>query len=160
MDLYDSLKKIPFDFKELNYQRIADPQFDIRNPCVLGEMYNDKLDCNKHDLTFLNTRQWKNFAWCFYKLPPGNWIPPHKDHFNNYMRFYKVKNKKQIMRSVVFLENWRPGHVFGLENKVFTNWTAGDCFTWDNETEHWGGNFGEETRYTLQLTGTDDSREI
>jgi len=147
---------LPFDFQTLDYKRVPDPAFDITNKNLLGEMYNDKMDMDHHDLNFLNKFGWKNFAWAFYKLTPNSWIPPHKDHFLNYSKHYKINDKTKIKRALVFLEDWHPGHVFGIENKIITGWQAGDYYTWDIDTNHWGGNFGTETRYTLQLTGVNE----
>jgi len=160
MDSYNNLIKLPFDFRKLEYQRLADFNFDFKNTSLLGEMYNDKIDDGKNDLSHLNTRGWKNFAWCFYRLAPGKWVPPHKDHYVNYSKFYKVSDKNKIYRTLLFLEDWKPGHVFGLDKQVILGWKANDSYTWNAGTEHWGGNFGERMRYTLQLTGTDDSRNI
>lgn len=145
-----------FNFKDLEYQRLPDFKFDYTKQSLLGEMYNDKIDNGKNDLSYLNINKWKNFAWCFYKLPAGRWVPPHKDHFANYSKFYNITNKDKIKRTLVFLEDWKPGHVFVLDDQIIINWKANDSFTWNTNTEHWGGNFGEQTRYTLQLTGTDD----
>lgn len=157
MDLSNKVKNLPFDFKNLNYKKLPDPLFDPNNKFLLGEMFNDKVDENKHDLNYMNHKGWKNFAWCFYKLRPGCWVPPHKDHFHNYAKFYKVENKNKIKRAIVFLEDWKPGHVFGMNNKIIINWKAEETYEWAYDVEHWGGNFGTEDRYTLQLTGTDDS---
>ena len=130
-----------------------DENFDYTKKSLLGEMYNDKLDKDKHDLSHLNVKGWQNFAWCFYKLTPGRWLPPHKDHFKNYCNYYKISNKNKIMRTIVFLEDWKPGHVFGVNDDVNLKWNAYDSITWNVEEVHWGGNFGSEPRYTLQLTG-------
>ena len=154
---YSKFLELPFDFKHLEYRKQPDVKFNNENNSLLGELYNDKLDCGKHDLSHLNVNGWKNFAWCFYKLAPGKWIPPHKDHFQNYSIYYRVKDSDKIRRTMIFLEDWKPGHVFGIEDKVVIGWNAHDSYTWDNDTEHWGGNFGESVRYNLQLTGTDDS---
>jgi len=156
MDSYNNIIDLPFDFKTLDYQRLPDFNFDYKNNSLLGEMYNDKINEGKHDLSHLNIKSWKNFAWCFYKLSPGRWVPPHKDHFVNYAKFYNISNKDKIKRSLLFLEDWKPGHVFGLDNQIILNWKANDSYTWNSNTQHWGGNFGEVARYTLQLTGTDN----
>ena len=55
---------------------------------------------------------------------------------------------------MVFLEDWKPGHVFGMNNEIIINWKSGETYEWSYDVEHWGGNFGTEDRYTLQLTGT------
>jgi len=153
MDYYNNLE-LPFNFKNLDYQRVPDLQFDISNNSLLGEMYNDKIDNGKHDLSHLNLDKWKNFAWSVYKLSPGKWVPPHVDHFGNYSKFYNIKNKNTVRRKLIFLENWKPGHFFILKGKVYTNWRANDYATWTNEDSHCGGNFGSEDRYTIQLTGS------
>tara|TARA_R110000803_G_scaffold135410_1_gene202416 strand:- start:64 stop:540 length:477 start_codon:yes stop_codon:yes gene_type:complete len=153
MDLYNNIINLPFDFKKLDYERCPDPQFDISKKTLLGEMYNDKLDNNKNDLSHLNVKKWKNFAWCFYKLNPGHWIPPHVDHFKHYSKFYKIKDKSKIVRTLIFLEDWAPGHVFCTENNLILHWKANDGLTWKPTDIHWGGNFGNTERYTLQLTG-------
>jgi len=153
MDLFSNLD-FPFDFKTLDYKRVPDPQFDIADKNLLGEIYNDKMDGDKHDLNFLNKFGWKNFAWAFYKMPPGKYIPSHVDHFENYSKFYKVADRSKIKRTLVFLEDWKPGHVFVLKQQLILDWKAGDFYTWAHDEEHWGGNFGTEQRYTLQLTGT------
>jgi len=154
MDSFNNLV-LPFDFKELDYQRQPDIQFDTYNQHLLGEIYNDKMDAGQNDLSFLNKFNLKNFAWAFYKLPPGRWVPPHTDHFKNYSSFYKVRDKSKIKRIHLFLEDWKPGHLFVLENELVLNWKAGEYHMWGHEAEHWGGNFGVEDRYTIQLTGTD-----
>tara|TARA_B100000900_G_scaffold388086_1_gene379838 strand:- start:1103 stop:1576 length:474 start_codon:yes stop_codon:yes gene_type:complete len=157
MDSYNNIIDLPFDFRQLEYQRLPDFNFDYKNKSLLGEMYNDKIDDGKHDLSHLNIKGWKNFAWCFYRLSPGRWVPPHKDHYVNYSKFYNVSDKNKIYRTLLFLEDWKPGHVFGLDKQVILGWNANDSYTWEADTEHWGGNFGKDLRYTLQLTGTDDS---
>ena len=153
MDLSNNNIDLPFDFTKLKYQRVPDLQFDISKTSLLGEMYNDNMDKGKHDLRHLNVDELDNFAWCFYVLQPGAWVPPHKDHFSNYMKYYNVEDRSLIMRKLVFLEPWKSGHVFGIDNEISLGWKANQSITWSSETSHWGGNFGTEPRYTLQITG-------
>ena len=42
---------------------------------------------------------------------------------------------------------------FGIDDKIIIHWKKYDYYVWDSTVEHWGGNFGSEDRYTLQLTG-------
>ena len=152
MDSFNNIT-FSFNFKELPYQRLPDVQFGSNDENVLGEMYNDALDDGANDLSFLNKYNWKNFAWCFYKLKPGYWIPPHIDHYENYSKHYGINDKSKIMRTLLFLEDWKPGHVFGCDKEIITGWKKFDSYTWKHDAEHWGGNFGTEDRYTIQLTG-------
>ena len=153
---YKNIIKLPFDIKSLKYERFPDENFDYTKQSLLGEMYNKKMDKDKQELSHLNVKGWQNFAWCFYKLTPGRWVPPHKDHFKNYCNYYKISDKNKIMRTIIFLEDSKPGHVFGINDDVILKWNAYDSITWNVEEIHWGGNFGSEQRYTLQLTGTEE----
>jgi hypothetical protein len=148
---------LPLDFRKLAYQKFPDAKLVVTEPNILGSMYNDKMDDGKNDLSRINFRGWNNFAWCFYKLDPGHWVPPHVDHFINYAKYYGIKDTTKIQRILMFLEDWYPGQVFGVDDKVFLKWKKYDYVTWQNGTEHWGGNFGNNIRYTLQLTGYDNS---
>ena len=150
---YKNIIKLPFDIKSLKYERLPDENFDYTKKSLLGEMYNDKLDKDKHDLSHLNVKGWQNFAWCFYKLTPGRWLPPHKDHFKNYCNYYKISNKNKIMRTIVFLEDWKPGHYFEVNNKPCVNWKAGQYILLDQTMWHRSGNVGVDKKYTAQVTG-------
>lgn len=143
------------DFHLLPYRRKADAVIDnMNNPAVLGEMYADMDNDGRHDFGHLNRWAWKNMAWCFYRLNPGCLVPGHVDHFANYMKYYNIADRGRIVRSLVFLEDWKSGHYFEAGGQAFTKWRAMDFVTWSHDTYHLGGNLGTEIRYTVQLTGT------
>jgi hypothetical protein len=53
----------------------------------------------------------------------------------------------------MFLQDWEPGHIFVYDDKIATNYKAGDMFEWsDPMTVHGPANIGYHTRYTLQIT--------
>jgi kynureninase len=54
----------------------------------------------------------------------------------------------------VFLEDWKSGHYFEIDNVAHLNWRKGDYVLWNNDVPHFAGNFGIEPRYTMQITGT------
>ena len=61
---------------------------------------------------------------------------------------------------MVFLENWKTGHYFQLENDVYTYWRQGEYVEWSSEQAHMGANVGPEPRYTLQITGVPNESSI
>jgi len=100
----------------------------------------------------LRIEQWKICAVAFYKLSPGHVTPWHTDHFSRFSDHYKV-NKKDVVRRLVFLQPWRPGQIFCIEDETITNWKPGDWVEWTSEHSHMGANHSDGVRYTLQLTG-------
>ena len=54
---------------------------------------------------------------------------------------------------LVFLEDWKPGHYFEADGQSFTQWKSMDYVMWSHDTPHLGGNMGNQTRYTVQITG-------
>ena len=143
---------IDINFIDLPYRTRIDDTAG-KNKELYGKMYNALMDEGNTQLDFSHLLPWKNIGWNFYKFEPGKWLRPHKDHFIFYKKFNRLQTDEKIMRCNIFLQDWKPGHVFGVEDKVITHWKKNDYFMWDSTVEHWAGNFGTEDRYTLQLTG-------
>lgn len=60
----------------------------------------------------------------------------------------------QVMRIMIALNDWEPGHFFSYGNHVHTGWHAGDVTTFDwQNIPHSTANAGHVPRATLQLTG-------
>ena len=94
----------------------------------------------------------KDIGVCFYKMTTGIILPTHSDHYNT----YKIKfncELDQINRVLIFLEDWKSGHYFEVENNPIMNYKAGTFIQWKGDAKHMAANIGEEHRYTLQLTG-------
>jgi hypothetical protein len=100
----------------------------------------------------LRIDDWKVCALSFYKLSPAHVTPWHTDHYKNFKKFYKLQDE-QVIRRMVFLQNWKPGQIFCIDEETITNWKSGDWIEWTPEHRHMGANHSEEIRYTLQLTG-------
>lgn len=87
----------------------------------------------------------KHEFWWFIKLLPGQMQTMHIDP-----HLVEVKNP---VRYTMFLEDWQPGHIFHYDDKILTNYKAGDLYEWnDPMTLHGVVNIGYETRYTMQIT--------
>jgi hypothetical protein len=79
-------------------------------------------------------------------------LPNHKDTYAKYREIFGVR-LKDCVRVVVYLEDWKPGHIAEIEDKPITDWRAGDYLFWESDTPHMAANIGLDKRYTLQLTG-------
>lgn len=63
-------------------------------------------------------------------------------------------NPSSIMRIMIHLSDWEPGHFWSYGNYVHTQWHAGDVTTFDwQNLPHSTANAGHNPRVTLQLTG-------
>jgi hypothetical protein len=91
-------------------------------------------------------------GYLFTKLLSGNIVPPHRDHFENYMRYHGITDKNLIKRRLVFLEDWKNGHYFQVNERVFIKWKQGEWVEWNHKDIHLGGNIGTSPRYVLQIT--------
>ena len=86
--------------------------------------------------------------WWIIKLLPGQMQPMHFDPH--------LISTKNPARYTMFLEDWKPGHIFVWEDQYLSNYKAGDLYRWkDPMCYHGVVNIGHETRYTLQITTYD-----
>lgn len=96
----------------------------------------------------------KNYGFCFFKMVEGNVIPHHKDIYTFYRKLFNVEDPSTIWRAIVFLEDWKLGHLFEIENRKLEKWQAGTYVTWNNDAYHMAANISDVPRYTLQITYT------
>lgn len=74
-------------------------------------------------------------------------------HMDKLGRIYP-QDHSRIMRIIVMLSDWEPGHFYQYGNHVYTNWKAGDFHTFDwKNVPHCTANAGRNPRYTLVTTG-------
>jgi len=73
--------------------------------------------------------------------------------YDTYCRVFDV-DRSDVMRAIVFLEDWQPGHYSQMSDTGIVNWQAGDYVMWSADTPHAAANIGTQPRYTLQITGT------
>jgi len=89
--------------------------------------------------------QRKQCHWWFVKLLPGQMQAMHIDP-----HLVDVENP---VRYTMFLEDFQPGHIFVYDDKMISNYKAGDVYEWsDPMIVHGVVNIGYNTRYTLQVT--------
>ena len=60
----------------------------------------------------------------------------------------------KIMRVMIALNDWEPGHFWSYGNYQYQQWRAGDVTTFDwQNIPHCTANAGHNPRLTFQLTG-------
>lgn len=86
--------------------------------------------------------------WWLIKLYPGQFQHMHYDPY--------LEETKNPIHYSVFLQDWKPGHIFTYQDKMLANYNAGDMYKWTDPFYYHGtANIGYETRYTLQITTYD-----
>jgi hypothetical protein len=104
---------------------------------------------------FNNQFSWlENIAYSIQKLEPGMLLPWHTDAYAFFCKNNRVANINDVIRVIIFLEDWQKGHISEVSNNVNTQYTAGDWISWTGLTPHMVANLGHTDRYTLQITGT------
>ena len=94
-------------------------------------------------------KHFKIYSMSMIKQPPGQIIPEHND---TYYKFKKKHNiDKNVVRFCIFLEDWKPGHCFEINNKSIAHWKAGNYLVLKHK--HRGANIGNKFKYTAQITG-------
>lgn len=90
---------------------------------------------------------------------PGQMWNLHLDKLQK----WNPDDPSKVMRIMIALNDWEPGHFFSYGNYVHTGWRAGDVTTFDwQNLPHSTANAGHGPRVTLQLTGvvTEQTREF
>ena len=143
---------------------------DLKNDLAeLHKMWNVPDESVKHYMSIrpkLNNGMEKlldpfkgyTYNYSLLKLTAGHMIVWH---FDTYATFVKHNNIQQsesdkIKRTAILLTEWNFGHILQVGSDVFSNWKAGDAFTWDNDTWHGACNFGKEEMIIMQVTYIDE----
>ena len=76
---------------------------------------------------------------------------------------WNPEDPSKVMRVMIALTDYEPGHFFSYGNHIHTGWRAGDVHTFDwQNIPHSTANAGHGPRITLQMTGvvTDTTRDF
>jgi hypothetical protein len=95
----------------------------------------------------------QNSSITLYCMTPGTIMPEHSDTFIKYREIMSLKETDIVGRAVIFLEDWKSGHYFEIDETPMVNWKKGDYVLWKNDTPHMAANLGKDNRYTMQVTG-------
>ena len=102
-----------------------------------------------------------NIVCTITKQDPGNSLPPHVDVYDSYRKKKNIPedDAKNIIRYLVFLEDWKIGHFLQFGDSVCCYWKKGDCITWDYGLRHLSTNAGTEPKFAMQITGVQKSTD-
>lgn len=105
----------------------------------------------------------------FFGLEPGYHSRLHVQYtgqvFNNHMdkmdAVFPKNHRDEIVKFIVMLSDWQPGHFYQYGNYTYQHWRAGEChwFDWYN-LPHGTANTGYEPRYSLGIAGIRTSRTV
>lgn len=162
-----------FEFEKISSDIIK----EYKNLIYVNKPFNDQNTINKWKSLGHNYEKYTGMMrdqshqlpdWCFeaskqiplqnssitlYCMPPGTIMPEHRDTFPKYREVMDLKLNDNVGRAVVFLEDWKSGHYFEIDDTPIVKWKKGDYIIWKNDVPHMAANLGRENRYTMQVTG-------
>lgn len=173
--------ELPWDQVDQDLDSVANDTTRL-HAIVQGNEYQAELskltsEYTKYGYTEHNTKIWKTtnadpkltFNWeqsIIDQLPlanavatltrqdPGQILPWHVD------RFFFLKNQypdetRPIWRFLMFMEDWKMGHVLQVKNSILSHWKRGDVVVWKPGEDgfHVSANIGLETKWTCNITG-------
>lgn len=139
------------------------------------DLYTIQQEYRQYGYTAHNTKIWKSthygnhliFDWqdlMLSQLPlecgiviltrqdPGQILPWHRDrHF--LLRKLYPDDKRMIVRILIFMEDWKIGHVLQIHDEMLYNWKRGQAVIWHPNTYHVSANIGLEKKWTCNVTG-------
>jgi len=142
--------------------------FPLKNPQELQDKWQEqgysrmRLNGGLYDMrrpmpdiaqNFFSLFEWENVGVSFYCMKTCDFLPLHRDHYITFRKKFNINDPYKIWRAIVFLEDWKSGHYFEIDNQPVIPWKAGDWVAWNYDIEHAAGNVGPENRYTVQITG-------
>lgn len=147
------------DFVNLSYENVTygkqvivdDPRDFDRYTIGMGYFRDQSLES-----TFNLTEHFshlKNKTFAIHKISSGYVLPFHSDLFSKYKEIFSITDIDQIERIIVFLEDWKDGHILQVGKILLSNWEIGSWISWNGKELHMAANLGREDRYTLQITG-------
>lgn len=109
---------------------------------IMAEIF-DRRNCPfKLDLEELN--QFLNGDWWIVKQMPGQFMPLHRDTANIHDKNY---------RFWMPWKDYEAGHVFIHENRLISNYKAGDIYQYNKDNDlHGSANIGFSSRIVLQIS--------
>lgn len=93
----------------------------------------------------------------FHIQRPGQMLMYHYDLYYAIIRDVDPElawKPEKLRRFTIFMEDWKPGHVWIVGNTTYSHWKAGEVITWNwQDMPHGTANLHHHNRYSLHLTG-------
>jgi hypothetical protein len=153
----DSFKDLPYEYHPIKNtwdedRWLAEGYCGITLNGALYAMPNPMPD---YANPFTQLFDWENTGIGFFRMNTLEMFPVHQDHYVSYQQKFNITDPSTIWRCIVFLEDWKSGHYMEVDGKPIVDWRKGDYVMWNYNLPHFAGNFGTESRYTMQITGTE-----
>jgi len=133
--------------EEYNQEEYDLEQFGYGKDHVVGDLTWDVPE------TFNKIAVWFGMDNCKMRLhvqKPGQVWNLHLDKLEK----WNPEDPGRVMRVMIALTDYEPGHFFSYGNYLHTGWQAGDVHTFDwQNIPHSTANAGHGPRITLQMTG-------
>ncbi|MFO7744962.1 MAG: hypothetical protein R6V36_06240 [Psychroflexus sp.] len=88
------------------------------------------------------------------RQPSGQTLPSHEDTFYRFANTHNI-DPYDCVRINIFLEDWRSGHYFEINDTPIVSWKAGEAVVIYRDEPHLSGNMGMTEKYTMQITGVE-----
>lgn len=154
-------------------QRLA--SIVLKNEYAADELHKLTSAYTQYGYTEHNTKIWKTttvqpkitFDWeqeILDQLPldhavatvtrqdPGQILPWHQDRFF-FLRSQYPNDARPIWRFLLFLQDWKMGHVLQVRDSFLHHWRRGDVVVWQPGADHVSANIGLEIKWTCNITG-------
>lgn len=95
----------------------------------------------------------QNLTAAINLVKPGQYMPYHSDLYARWKHVHKHQDVETIVRVIVMLEDAENGQILHVGDNLYSNWKAGDWFSWFGTTVHATYNMSLKDRYAVQLTG-------
>ncbi|NBP55972.1 hypothetical protein EBU71_05460 [bacterium] len=114
----------------------------------LLQSFNEELSCADKFEKVLNVKK-SSVSWTC--ILPNTILPTHRDTFYTLRQQHHVEID-QCFRYLIFLEDWVFGHIAVFENKIITDWKAGDVWIFDSEELHYAVNASNRPFHSCQVS--------
>jgi hypothetical protein len=108
-----------------------------------GKMLDQSQTLPNWCFKFLDNFLLQNPTITLYCMTPGTILPEHSDTFLKYKHIMNLGLKDSISRCIIFLEDWKSGHYFEIDEDPIVKWKSGDYIMWRDSTSTYGSKFGK-----------------
>lgn len=153
----ESIEQIPYvtpPNPNIGFDLVDESDQERYTGLITADRVTELPDVLKSDLLYKEFDWLENRIYAVHKMNPGTLLPMHRDLYRYFKNSNNIKDINDIVRVIVFLDDWSSGQILEIEGEMIVNWQAGDWFTWRGSDAHLAANLGHKHRYTLQITGT------
>jgi len=154
---FNEMRELPYMREKFNddvqMQQWQNKGFTPRVGFLYDMRYEEQPSLTQKLIEYMEKQGLANIAVSYYRMNKGDNLPYHSDLYVKYISLFNLESvKHNIVRYILFPEDRKPGHIFEIDGTL-VNWRAGDWVAWRYDVPHMAANFGDDDRYTIQVTG-------